>query len=120
MPILLPHQLLVWLIENGVCPTTSETYEEIAAFWAHLRARGVPTCDASDQHIPLYIWGDDGQFTKTHQDKLVVVAMGRVLETASDAMAAVWPILMYQQAPSSKWDLPSLHGNQKGCGLTRP
>ena len=98
MPILLPHQLLPWLVENGICPTTSETYEEIAAFWAHLRARGVPTHGASDQHIPLYIWGDDAQFTKAHQDKAVVVAMGCVLSSESDAMAAVWPLLMYQQA----------------------
>ena len=110
MPIVLPHHLIPWLIENGICPTTSESYEEISAFWRHMRDRGVATFGASDEHIPLYIWGDDAQYTKTHQDKIVVVAMGCVLSRESDAMACVWPLVIYQQANSEvqMWDLLGL------------
>ena len=40
---------------------------------------------ATDSHIPLYLWGDDARFTETHEDKLVVVAFGRVLESCKNA-----------------------------------
>ena len=72
----------------------------VSKFWAHARDVGMPINGATDLHIPLYLWGDDAQFTE-NQDKLVTVAMGRVLETSKDARLTVWPLFVFQQVRSS-------------------
>ena len=97
---MLPHQLLPWLVDNGIMPVDDTACREVADFWSHARNVGMPTSGATAVHIPLYLWGDDAQFTQTHQDKLVAVAFGRVLETSKNALQTVWPLFLYQQAGS--------------------
>ena len=66
-----------------------------AEFWAHLERVGVPTHNATADHAPLYLWGDDAEFTEHHQDKLVVISMGRVLEKRRHCLRYCWPICVY-------------------------
>ncbi|CAE7222271.1 unnamed protein product, partial [Symbiodinium pilosum] len=80
LPVLLPHELVPWLVEQGVFPVDEESDAAHAEFWEHLQKVGTPTHNATANHVPLYIWGDDAEFTEHHQDKLVVISIGRVLE----------------------------------------
>ncbi|CAE7910895.1 unnamed protein product, partial [Symbiodinium necroappetens] len=100
LPVVLPHQLLPWLVENGFLPVDDDACHEVASYWSHARSVGLAASGQTDAHIPLYLWGDDAQFTQTHQDKLVAVAFGRVLETCKNALRTVWPLFLYQQAYS--------------------
>ena len=95
LPVVLPHELFPWLVQRGLFDLSDST--EIVRFWTHARSAGLPTGGATDFHIPLWIWGDDAKFTETHQDKLVVVAFGRLLETSKNALKTVWPLFTYQQ-----------------------
>ncbi|CAE7403183.1 unnamed protein product [Symbiodinium sp. CCMP2592] len=99
LPVVLPHEVFPWLVKQGLIPL-SET-DEITKFWSHARTAGMPTMGATDSHIPLYLWGDDARFTETHEDKIVVVAFGRVLETSKNALETVWPLFLYQQVVTS-------------------
>ena len=92
MPILLPHELIPWLVQHNVFPFDGEADAE---FWEHLLKVGTPTHGATPAHVSLYIWGDDAEFTEHHQDKLVVVSMGRVLETRRHALRYCWPLFNY-------------------------
>ncbi|CAE7881203.1 unnamed protein product [Symbiodinium necroappetens] len=96
LPLALPHEVLPWLVQRGIFPVDDSA--EIVRFWTHARSTGMATGGATDFHIPLWIWGDDAKFTETHQDKLVVVAFGRLLETSKNALKTVWPLFTYQQA----------------------
>ncbi|CAE7333803.1 unnamed protein product [Symbiodinium sp. CCMP2592] len=99
LPVLLPHELLPWLVKHGALPVDETASAAVSQFWAHARDVGMPLNGATDDHIPLYLWGDDAQFTE-NQDKLVAVAMGRVLETCKDARLTVWPLFVFQQGYS--------------------
>ncbi|CAE6914749.1 unnamed protein product [Symbiodinium sp. CCMP2456] len=99
LPVALPHEVLPWLVQRGIFPLDDSA--EIVRFWTHARSVGLPTGGATDFHIPLWIWGDDAKFTETHQDKLVVVAFGRLLETSKNALKTVWPLFTYQQVVKS-------------------
>ncbi|CAE7274913.1 unnamed protein product, partial [Symbiodinium necroappetens] len=99
LPVVLPHELFPWLVRHGIIPLNDT--DEIRKFWSHARTAGMPTMGATDYHIPLYLWGDDARFTETHEDKLVVVAFGRVLETSKNALRSVWPLFVYQQVVKS-------------------
>ena len=93
--MVLPHEVFPWLVRHGIIPLNDT--DEITKFWSHARTAGMPTMGATDHHIPLYLWGDDARFTETHEDKLVAVAFGRVLETSKNALHSVWPLFLYQQ-----------------------
>ncbi|CAE7418220.1 unnamed protein product [Symbiodinium sp. CCMP2592] len=99
LPVVLPHEVFPWLVKQGIIPLNDTA--EIGEFWSHARTAGMPTMGATDSHIPLYLWGDDARFTETHEDKLVVVAFGRVLETSKNALETVWPLFLYQQVVAS-------------------
>ena len=64
-------------------------------FWGHLKKVGTPTHNATDDHVPLYMWGDDAEFTEHHQDKLVVISIGRVLEKRRHSLRYCWPLCVY-------------------------
>ena len=102
LPMLLPHELLPWLVQQSVFPIDDQEYKHIAYYWQHLRKMGIDTHGARDEHIPLYLWGDDAQVTETSAEKLCVVAFGRVLESTKDALLTVWPLFLYRQAWCSK------------------
>lgn len=91
----LPHEVLPWLVRQGILPV--DDTDQIQKFWDHARSTGMPTMGAADFHIPLYVWGDDARFTETHEDKLVAVAFGRLMENSKNALQTVWPLFVYQQ-----------------------
>ena len=101
LPVVLPHEVFPWLVKQGIIPLNDT--DEIREFWSHARTAGMPTMGATDHHIPLYLWGDDARFTETHEDKLVVVAFGRLLETSKNALQSVWPLFVYQQVGNSSY-----------------
>ena len=98
MPILLPDQLIPWLVEKGVFPVDQVQEKATAKYWEHLQEVGVPTHGASSEHVPLYLWGDDAEFTEHHGDKLVVISMGRALEGRKHALLYCWPLTVFVQA----------------------
>ena len=94
--MVLPHEVFPWLVKQGLIPLNDTN--EITKFWSHARTAGMPTMGATDHAYPVvYLWGDDARFTETHEDKLVVVAFGRLLETSKNALQSVWPLFVYQQ-----------------------
>ena len=93
--MLLPHELVPWLVEQGVFPVDEESDAAHAEFWEHLQKVGTPTHNATANHVPLYIWGDDAEFTEHHQDKLVVISIGRVLEQRRHSLRYCWPLCVY-------------------------
>ncbi|CAE7903411.1 unnamed protein product [Symbiodinium necroappetens] len=99
LPVALPHEVLPWLVRQGILPV--DDTDQIQKFWDHARSTGMPTMGAADFHIPLYVWGDDARFTETHEDKLVAVAFGRLMENSKNALQTVWPLFVYQQGQSA-------------------
>ena len=95
MPVLLPHELIPWLVDNGVFLVDQEAERANAEFWQHCERVGMPTHNATHAHAPLYLWGDDAEFTEHHQDKLVVISMGRLVETRRHALRYCWPLCVY-------------------------
>ena len=92
-PILLPEEIIPWLVERGLFPIDAE--DELKEYWDHMESREVPHKGAAGMH-PLFLWGDDAQCTE--QDKLCVVSMGRVLESGKNALHYCWPLFVYQHA----------------------
>ena len=101
--MVLPDALIPWLVERGAFPVGEDAEVEVAEYWQHMSNMGIPFRGATSRHIPLWLWGDDAQFTETTQDKLVTISFGRVLETGTNALLVCWPICVYQHVPLAKW-----------------
>ena len=97
-PLVLPHDIIPWLVEHGVFPTGIEAEDEVAKYWQHIESMGLPTHGASHKHVPLYVWGDDAQFTENN-DKLVCVSFGRSLETGKNSLIFCWPLFVFHHVP---------------------
>ena len=79
-PVILPHELLPWLMRNGAFPKVS--CSDLASYWDHIDARSIPVGEVVNDEIktkchPLYIWGDDAQYNAQHE-KVIVVVLGHV------------------------------------------
>ena len=96
-PLVLPHEIIPWLVERGVFPVGPEAEEEVTQYWSHMDKMGTPRNGASHQHVPLYLWGDDAQFTE-NQDKLCAVSFGRTLESGKNSLIFCWPLFLYHHA----------------------
>ena len=95
-PILLPEDIIPWLVERGLFPVDDDADQEVRDYWEHMGSRQIPDKGAAGMH-PLYLWGDDAQCTQ--QDKLCAVSCGRVLETGKNALHYCWPLFVYQHVP---------------------
>ena len=95
---MLPDQIVPWLVKHGVFDVGPDAEEARREYWAHMDKMGVPRHGASDLHFPLYLWGDDAQFTETQQDKLTAVSFGSSLESGKNSLLFCWPLFVYHHA----------------------
>ena len=97
MPVILPHLLVPFLIQNNIMLNNDDMDREIEKYWQFLSSTGFPhTMDkAGTGCIPLWIWGDDAQYNE-RQSKVVIVAIGCVLDTRTCSKTTVWPLFAYK------------------------
>ena len=72
MPVLAPHELLPWLSSLGLCPERASAER----FWKHVAGTkwGVHP-GAARAAQPLFVYGDDAEYTK-YCDKMLGVYVG--------------------------------------------
>ena len=99
LPVVLPHKLIPWMLENGIYPEDTLDLDDVSNHWDHLASHLDWASEHVQQHgrhhIPLYLWGDDAQYNE-EGGKLVTVAMGAVLDNRTSAVATVWPLFCYR------------------------
>ena len=97
MPVTLPHKLIPYLLEHGLMPKISE--EEIQHFWRHMSEHvswaRAHTSRHGMSHMPLFLWGDDAQYTENHE-ALVCVTLGCTLDPSRNTWRSVWPLFCFK------------------------
>ncbi len=94
MPMVFPHELVAWLVDNGLWNDSEKDRRETARFWDHFRGLKIDWATrhpATSSHRPLGIYGDDARYTEQGQ-KFLGVHMNDVLEDGKDSMRNNWPI----------------------------
>ena len=97
LPFVPPDELLQWLFKNDVLPHGPGMDQEIDRYWTYLSSKGVPhTHDKPGSGcVPLWLWGDDTRYNEQGA-KIVVVAVGAVLDRRKSSKDTVYPIFCYQ------------------------
>lgn len=100
MPVILPHELVPYLIQHNIMLNNDDMDQEIEKYWQFLSYTGFPhsTNKAGTGCIPLWIWGDDAQYNEL-QSKVVIVAIGCVLDPRTCSKTTVWPLFAYKVEP---------------------
>ena len=104
-PVILPHELLPWLMRNGAFPRIS--CSDLSNYWDHISARRIPVGEVVSDEMknkchPLYIWGDDAQYNEQHE-KLIVVVLGHVLDPNTYSIQCCWPLFCIREAAWPFW-----------------
>jgi hypothetical protein len=132
LPLVAPDELIPWLLKHDLIPRSPEMDMQIEEYWQYLSSKGFPgTSDKPGSGcIPLWLWGDDCKYNKEGA-KIVVVALGAVLQNSASAKDTVFPLFSFQvdtrlkkkcvamiqlAAPKSS---PSVHPRSKAWGLRR-
>ena len=89
----MPHQLVPWLLLQGVWPAGDCVMKSVEQFWTHAELVKATWRSAapSNKHHPLYIWGDDCTFNE-QGEKLLVVAMGHCCDKDASSLDCIWPL----------------------------
>ena len=97
-PIVLPHKLV------SHCSWPTVDAGDVKQYWQHLTARGSPLSQLSpDQdHIPVWLWGDEAQYRKGSQDEILLLCMGSVLHPEKFSVASCFPLTICR---SDSWML---------------
>ena len=89
MPIVLPHKLLPWLARNGLWPEVN--LEELREYWNHHKEHDTGIKAPSDEHHPVYLWGDDVRYGKRFNQKVMVCVVGHVLDKNRNSYLSCHP-----------------------------
>ena len=97
LPLLAPDELIPWLLKHDLIPRSPEMDMQIEEYWQYLSSKGFPgTSDKPGSGcIPLWLWGDDCKYNKEGA-KIVVVALGAVLQNSASAKDTVFPLFSFQ------------------------
>lgn len=97
MPVILPHQLIPFLLQQKIMLDEPEMDREIEYYWRFLSSVDFP--GAADKPgsgtIPLWIWGDDSQYNG-QGSKVVLVSIGAVLDWRTCSKMTTWPLFAYK------------------------
>lgn len=90
MPVILPHELIPWLLRHGLHPTIPD--HSTIEYWNHI---GEP--EHSDAN-PLWIWGDGSQYLESGES-ITVVCFGMVLQRQLEktTVKRCFPIFLYRE-----------------------
>ena len=125
-PVILPHQLFPWLMRSGAWPKDDDVGpSKLAHYWHHFEGRAswkAPQGLERDLH-PIYIWGDDVQFTENHE-KLIVVLVGHVLDRRTYSCSSCWPLFTIREdswwcCSDPHWSCPTKTTCTRGETVTR-
>ena len=90
--MILPKNLIGWLVDKGMWPGSEVSEEERARYWEnarkHNQAWARKVCNRTH---PLYIWGDDAQYDEKGS-KLVVILVGHCLDEQTDSRLSCFPL----------------------------
>ena len=97
LPFVPPDQLLPWLLKNDLLPRGPGMDVEIDRYWTHLASKGLPhTADKPGSGcVPMWLWGDDTRYNEQGA-KIVLVAMGAVLDRRKSSKDTTYPLFAYQ------------------------
>ena len=97
LPFVPPDELWPWLFKNNLVPHGLGMDAEIGHYWTHLASKVVPnTADKPGSGcVPLWLWGDDTRYNEQGA-KIVVVAMGAMMDRRKSSKDTVYLIFCYQ------------------------
>ena len=97
LPFVPPDQLLPWLLKNDLLPRGPGMDVEIDRYWTHLASKGLlHTADKPGSGcVPMWLWGDDTRYNEQGA-KIVLVAMGAVLDRRKSSKDTTYPLFAYQ------------------------
>ena len=78
VPVVLPHELLIFLWETGRCYIHPSVIKEFWERWGHYRPSYHEHAAALKCHTPLALCGDDAKYTLGGA-KVIVIAMSLVI-----------------------------------------
>lgn len=100
MPVVLPHELVPFLLKHQLLINNDAMDLEIEQYWRFLSSMGMPGSmdKPGSGTIPLWIWGDDSQYNE-QQSKVVLVAIGLVLDSRKCSKSTVYPLFAFKVDP---------------------
>ena len=97
-PVVLPHRLVAWMLENELYPVETMQRDEVKKYWDHMRERVQWAKNHIERygylHQPLWLWGDDAVYNE-RLDKLCVFAMGSIFHDGTSAQCC-WPLFTFR------------------------
>ena len=101
-PIVLPHKLAC----HPSWPMVANA--DVKKYWEHLAAQNSPLASISpnQDHVPLWLWGDEAQYRKGSGDEILLVCLGSVLHTEKFSVASCYPLSLCRSEAGLDW----IHG----------
>ena len=94
MPVLLPGDLLPWMMRRNILPSLPEG--SVAKYWRHMKDLGSPIGNMSTgEHIPMYVWGDGAQYTESGESMLVF-SCGIIVD---EKRTNIFPLFLCREVP---------------------
>ena len=95
LPVILPHELVPWLVRNGLWPNIS--HEDLEAYWKNMERWSGTTAPCDPKRCaPLFIWGDDCVFNESNE-KLIVIVIGHALDPRTFSIEVCWPVFVLRE-----------------------
>ena len=68
----------------------------VRAYWQHLAQCKSPLANLSpsQNHVPVWLWGDEAQFRKGSGDNVLLLCMGAVLDTRKFSVECCYPLTL--------------------------
>ncbi len=98
-PIVLPHKLVCEQCWPAICE------DDVKQFWHHLALHRSPLAEISpnQDHIPLWIWGDEAQY-RENGDQVLLICMGSILDKRKFSIEACYPLSLCRSETWEKAD----------------
>ena len=90
LPVVLPHRLLPWLHRQGLFAQVNDA--DLARYWCHHAFFRTGIKAPSEKHHPIWIWGDDCQYGKRKDQKVMVCMLGHVLDPRTNSYECCYPL----------------------------
>ena len=99
LPVVLPTDLLAWLVEKDRWPGREIRSSDIAEYWKRATDHNQPWAEGVDPRShPLYLWGDDAQYDEKGS-KLILVVLGHCLDEQTNSLLSCFPLFCIRADP---------------------
>ena len=89
------------MLEHDLFPDEAMDETRVKEYWKHLESTKLAwACQHVDRYgygfVPLFLWGDDAQFSEDRKEKIATMAIGAVLDDRRSSIGTIWPLCVFQ------------------------